>query len=189
LKKRKNNMITTTTIILAFISAATAQTPAAKPETKTPAAKEALAALRTLQSATEIGISYRDYAPRVIDAKTKLDAYLDEPETDDAALRSRLETVMKIFIMAGQAWTDKMATDRVLRGQALDNTDFGALGRAILTDKEISACPGFPKRIEEASAMLRALPTQSLDSSMGVLAAMAGPQIFWTCASSKLEVR
>src|SRR5712692_6783873 len=39
-------------------------------------ATDALEALKALQSVTSSGVSYRDYAPRVLDAKVKVDKYL-----------------------------------------------------------------------------------------------------------------
>jgi hypothetical protein len=42
-------------------------------------------ALKGLQSVTNSGVSYRDYAPRVLDAKIKVDKYLSGGSAGDAA--------------------------------------------------------------------------------------------------------
>src|SRR5262249_891418 len=49
--------------------------------------QEALDALKALQSVTQSGISYRDYAPRVLDAKVKVDHYVASPVTDQPEVR------------------------------------------------------------------------------------------------------
>ena len=49
--------------------------PSASP-TAPPPARDALDALRGLQSVVESGLTYRDYATRVLDAKVKVDRYL-----------------------------------------------------------------------------------------------------------------
>lgn len=50
------------------------------------AAKEALRQLKGLASAVEGGIAYRDYAPRVTDARIKVDQFLDENRNSPSPL-------------------------------------------------------------------------------------------------------
>jgi hypothetical protein len=64
----------------------------------------AIDALKALRSVTESGISYRDYAPRVLDTRVKVDKYLSSPANDAKALQKAIETAMREYELAGQSW-------------------------------------------------------------------------------------
>lgn len=61
-----------------------------------------------LQAATQVGVSYINYGPRLANAATALAIY--EPE-DDAALAvgSQLQAALDKYVLAGQAWATKFA--------------------------------------------------------------------------------
>jgi hypothetical protein len=109
-----------------FVGAAIAQSPAAK---------DAVTALRTLNTATEIGINFRDYSTRVIDTKVKLDAYEAQPVTDDAALRAKLDTIMQMYVIAAKAWGANITKDYPGRQRAAE---------LAAANPEILACPNMP---------------------------------------------
>ena len=141
-----------------------------------PASTDALDALRGLKSATEVGINLRDYAPRVVDAKVKLDKYLATAPKDG----QQLEPIMRLYVMALQAWTMKA-------GQK--GTPF-AISEEIMASPELSSCPAMQnlivivkKESEEKVGLFgpKDTPAQWLGvhlfTSQGVL---------WKCAAEKL---
>src|SRR5580704_13046217 len=70
---------------------------------------EALDALRGLRSITEAGVSYRDYAPRVLDAKIKIDRCLSaKPSVPAAGL---LTLAIRQYNIAAKAWSAKITND------------------------------------------------------------------------------
>jgi hypothetical protein len=73
-----------------------------------PLRSDALRALKAVQSATAGGISYRDYAPRVTDAKIVVDRYLAEEKGDQEAVRTAIGASMKYFTLASSMWNDSI---------------------------------------------------------------------------------
>lgn len=67
-------------------------------------ATDALDALKGLRSVTEMGVSYRDFVQRALDAKVKVDRYLESPEKDDAALRAKVKLAMRLYGVGAQAY-------------------------------------------------------------------------------------
>jgi hypothetical protein len=67
--------------------------------------KEAVRALQKLQTRVEVGISYRDYAPALGDAKFEVDLFLKSPEAKEKEkLASRIERVMLDHRLALSVW-------------------------------------------------------------------------------------
>src|SRR5215471_5478686 len=75
---------------------------------QTSPATDALDALRALKSVTEMGVSYRDFLPRVADAKIKVDRYLESPANDEAALRGKIKVAMRLYVLSTVAWSNKI---------------------------------------------------------------------------------
>lgn len=73
-------------------------------------AGEALQALEALQSVTSSGVTYQEYARRVLDAKVKVDQYLKSPGQDDQRVRTAIGMAMRCYEVASQAWNQKIAT-------------------------------------------------------------------------------
>jgi hypothetical protein len=73
--------------------------------------QEALRALKALQSVTSAGVNYRDYAPRVGDAKIQVDRYVSEPKGTIAETRSAIAAAMGFYILASSAWSASMTND------------------------------------------------------------------------------
>ena len=91
-------------------------------------AAEALDAVRALRSVTESSITYREYAPRVLDAKVKVDRYLSSAKPDEAELKiplnqasdakrlwSAINSAMFFYQTASQKWNDWLTTDESAR--------------------------------------------------------------------------
>jgi hypothetical protein len=70
---------------------------------------EALRALKGVQSAVEGGISYRDYTPRVTDAKIVVDRYLDGGKSDLDAAKAPIAAAMGYYTLASNAWSVKIS--------------------------------------------------------------------------------
>jgi hypothetical protein len=65
--------------------------------------QEALEALQGLKSVTDAGVNYTNYAPRVLDAKIKVDRYLATAPAD-APARVAIALAMHEFVLASQDW-------------------------------------------------------------------------------------
>ena len=66
------------------------------------AAREAIKALRRLDSATQAGVTRTEYGSRVIDAKAAIDDLL--PRISDGELKSEIEAAMREYVSAGDIW-------------------------------------------------------------------------------------
>jgi hypothetical protein len=68
-------------------------------------AKESVRALQKLQARIEVGISYRDYAPALGDAKFEVNLFLQNPEAQEKKeLALRIKKIMMIYEIALSAW-------------------------------------------------------------------------------------
>lgn len=103
------------------------------PAQNTPAT-DALDALRGLKSITEVGVSYRDYMPRVLDAKIKVDKYLAGAAKDDPTAK-RVTTIMQMYIIAAKGWGADITKDYGAQQKAAES---------VAGNPEIMACPAMP---------------------------------------------
>jgi hypothetical protein len=78
------------------------------------AALEALRVLKALQSVVVGGVTYRDYAPRVSDAKIVVDRYLGEPNQTDAVVKAAIKETLGFYVLASSAWNAKIIDRTVL---------------------------------------------------------------------------
>jgi hypothetical protein len=83
-------------------------------------------ALKGLRSVTQSSISLRDYAPRVLDAKVKVDRYTT------GAAHDQIQAAMRAYGYPAQAWSAAIAETR--------STQM-AIGAAVEGDPVISKCP------------------------------------------------
>jgi hypothetical protein len=67
------------------------------------AAQEAIQALKAVQSITNLGVNFRDYQPRIGDAKIKVDQYAARPG-HDARVAAHLNLAMGYYALANEAW-------------------------------------------------------------------------------------
>lgn len=112
--------------------------PSAGPTTASPA-QDALDALRGLQSVVESGLTYRDYATRVLDAKVRVDRYLSSSPKDPLELRKAIEITMREYELAGQTW--------ILKGGDL-------AWRSLLTPDLVEKCPAAGRIIDDGRLKL-----------------------------------
>jgi hypothetical protein len=74
----------------------------------TPAGTEALSALKALRSAVEGGVTFRDYQPRISDAKIKVDQYLETSQAGDADSQKAMATAIRHYVFAANAWSARI---------------------------------------------------------------------------------
>jgi hypothetical protein len=147
---------------------------------------EALDALRGLQSVTASGVSYRDYAPRVLDAKVKVDRYLASPTAGNEATRNALGAAMRYYELASQAWNGVLSTTND------SNTGLALLevGTALTQDPALSNCLAIQKLIQDADQRKMFVPSDpGFKRPLGI-GIWAGQKqnlpAFWSCAASKI---
>jgi hypothetical protein len=76
------------------------------------AAREAVAALRKIEVAVQVGVSYQQYGPLLIEAKSKVnEANTVLPEGE---LKNRLNSAMDAYVDAGQVWALKVGGTNLL---------------------------------------------------------------------------
>ena len=66
--------------------------------------QEALDTLKALRSVTGSGITLREYATRVLDARVKVDRYLSSPGSEGNGLRRSIRAAMLQYELAYRAW-------------------------------------------------------------------------------------
>lgn len=148
--------------------------PTPTPQVLPSALDEAIKALKALESATKGGVSYREYAPRVIDAKVIVDRYLGMPISGDQSIRQAVADAMSFYVLASTAWNG-----RVVRG---GTESFVAAGR----DPAVQKCPAAKQAAEEPR---RASPSPRIlgeDYAIGSALAYFGLPSLWSCASDKI---
>jgi hypothetical protein len=145
--------------------------PSASP-TAPPPARDALDALRGLQSVVESGLTYRDYATRVLDAKVKVDRYLSSSPNDPPKLRKAIDIAMRENELAGLSW-----------GFQGDESAY----RSLITPDLLERCPAVAKIIEDGERLKLALAMGGLgmrDEAMGKMKVdgQYAHEVLWKCA-------
>jgi hypothetical protein len=77
------------------------------------AAGEAVAALRKIHAATEVGVNYQQYGMLVIDAKDKVNNA--NAVLPDGEMKSRLNAAIDAYTDASQAWGIKVSGNNLLK--------------------------------------------------------------------------
>jgi hypothetical protein len=67
------------------------------------AASEAMSALRKLESSAQVGVSYMQYGPLLIDARAKVNE--TSAKLPDGELKTELKSAMYAYERAGSLWT------------------------------------------------------------------------------------
>jgi hypothetical protein len=159
---------------------------AARPALASPApppSGEALDALRALRSATESGISFRDYAPRVLDAKIKADKFLSASADHPSELRSAIGLAMREYALAFEAWNAALVESAGREA---------AVSRVLLEDPEISQCPAIRELVKTGrSRVASRYPQMSdkghIDIEVGaIIGSREANSPLWTCASAQV---
>jgi hypothetical protein len=168
---------------------------AAAPRPQTPAAaKDAMAALRNVQSIAGPGALHLDYTQAVSDADFAVSRYLREPE--EAAAKAAMKEAVALYVFAGAAWDTRLKT----YGYAALETDPLAekcptLKRVIAQEEKSAADDNArakarfdreSKAQETAKAPPPPEPTPVVVEP-GYVIATKGISAIWTCASDKVN--
>lgn len=133
------------------------------------AAAETLETLKGLQSIAATEPTFREYSPRVLEAKAQVEKYLHS-EGGDGEFKRRIYEAMALYLLAGEAWNAK-----------LDNRPraYESVGR----HPALQLCPGIqqvldlppPPGVERPPAMNRGINVAS------------HLEVLWSCASKKIS--
>jgi hypothetical protein len=143
------------------------------------ASGEAMDSLKALQSIASMGVSYRDYTPKVLDAKVKVDKYMAETASQPSPSRSAIGLAMRFYELGAQAWNIKVS------GNAGSMANDTALGETLLNDPEITSCPGIAQMMTSFRQLLGKSKHAPPVAMYGILAGDQVP-VFWKCASGKV---
>lgn len=108
-----------------IFSEAKTSTLAALDTASTSAARDAIRALRKLDSATSAGVTRAEYGTRLIDAKATVDDLL--PRISEGDLKSAIDAAMREYVSAGDIWqllydinVDEIRDNRGAAGTIID---------------------------------------------------------------------
>ena len=118
--------------------------PKARTQVAPAPSQDTLDALIALRSVTESGIAYRDYAPRVLDARVKVDRYLSTSK-DSPELTNPIRIAMREYELASQVWNN-------------DPLQWSNKAQQIVDDPIIFKCPAIQEAIQHISTKIHARP-------------------------------
>ena len=125
---------------------------------------DALDALKSLQSVTTAGLTYREYSPRVLDAKVRVDRYL-QGEGRNRAFQVQIEQAMDLYVLASAAWSSKITKEYSLGD-----------------DARVELCPVANRLREEQSRIVDLLPRETARG----LAVAHSVSVLWDCAYERI---
>ena len=128
---------------------------------------DALRVLKGLQSATSAGVSYRDYAPRVTDAKIQVDQMLGD--APDGQAKTTLAEALNFYVYASNAWNARIA-----------RSNYEALAVNPLFEK----CQPLKRQIESLDR--RGAGGLSAATSRGISISIAGVEPLFNCANERV---
>ncbi len=145
---------------------------------KPSAAREALDALKALNSVTTVGVAYREYASRVLDAKVQVDRYLRV--NDESAAKPAISVAMRYYEVASQVWGLQF-------NHSPDAFAFGeGIARTLREDESFRECAPVQSLIAELASRPK---HKGLTYSPSMLPYMLGqqPGKLWSCGSAKIN--
>jgi hypothetical protein len=131
-------------------------------------ATAALAALRALQVAVGAGVSYRDYAPGVIEARAAVETFVQNPASGESGLKAMMNAAMSLYALAVEAWNARMRK---------------AGYEALAANPAADLCPALRVKMMTAREKGLLKPTP-FSAGIGVAAGL--PEI-WSCAGEKVD--
>lgn len=159
--------------------------------------KDALDALTGLRSVTSAPISLREYAPRVLDAKVKVDRYLNA--SAEGPSRTAFAVAMDYYTTAAQAWSAAVTRDGPSRT---------AVGEKLISNAAFADCAPLRDAIQDAERRSTRVNTQTVagikpmppargetvqdeirHTTANFTASTVGgsPGILWKCAADKIS--
>ena len=131
-------------------------------------ASAALAALQALQAAVGAGVSYREYAPRVIETRATVQIFVQNPASGESGLKAVMNAAMSLYTLAVEAWSARIRK---------------AGYEALAVNPAADLCPALRAKMLAAREQGLLKPTP-LSAGIGVAAGL--PQI-WSCAGEKVD--
>lgn len=128
---------------------------------------DALRVLKGLQSATTAGVNYRDYAPRVTDAKIQVDQILGD--VPDGPIKTALAEAVGFYVYASNAWNARIA-----------RSNYEAVALNPLFEK----CEPLKREIERLDR--RGSGGLSPATSRGISISIAGVEPLFNCANERV---
>ena len=133
---------------------------------------EALDALKALQSVTAAGVDYKEYSSRVLDAKVKVDRFL-ESAPPDSATRGAIAKSIRFYILASTAWNGRV-------NSGLEQ--FPAVGR----DPLLQQCDEAQDVLRKYVQHRRADESFGKGYTDGLTIAISGLPALWSCAAREI---
>jgi hypothetical protein len=131
-------------------------------------ARAALAALRALQAAVSAGVSYREYAPRVIETVATVETFVRNPASGESGVKAVMNAAMSLHTLAVEAWNVRIRK---------------AGYEELAANPAADLCPALRAKMMTAREQGLLKPTP-LSAGIGVAAGL--PQI-WSCAGEKVD--
>jgi len=131
-------------------------------------AMTAMNELRGLRSITQAGVTYRDYSPRVLDSKVKIDRYLDE-SGGSPEFKVVIREAMEMYVFASLVWNARIT-----------KTSWQVSGHPA-----IDLCP--PLKDERDTARDRAIRESRAPEVLAGWAIENNIPMIWTCASERIK--
>jgi hypothetical protein len=119
---------------------------------------------------TDAGVNFRDYGTRVQEAKVKLDKFAAQPDKD-AALHAKLDTILRLYLLAGERWRIDVARD---------DLGYAPLGERLMQPINTETCTAIAEIVATAKEEKPSGPAFAVGYRVKV-------PILWKCAASKLD--
>jgi hypothetical protein len=134
---------------------------------------EAMKALKGLRSVAQGGIAYRDYAPRVSDAKIVVDRYLGEGQ--ESPDRAPIRESMEYYVYAASAWNSSVSRS---------GYEEIAVNPLMQRCQPLMAELGRSQR--DDALLWRSTDPRMRLMTAGILIGSRGVPIIWACAADKI---
>jgi hypothetical protein len=144
-------------------------------------------ALKALRSVASGGVNYQNYAPRVLDAKVKVDRYFETHPTEVFQVRNSIYIAMKEYQLAASVWNTSIFGKDDISQKATN-------GIMLATDPVISQCRAVAAFVEVTmeAARRKNIDTSNEFGRMEAYADFVGAnkdaiQPLWACAAAKID--
>jgi hypothetical protein len=135
---------------------------------------DAMKALQGLRSIASAGVTYRDYAPRVLDAKIIVDRYLLQPGAREEVAYTPIDMALRFYVLASRAW----------------NVQIRQSGYEVIAkDPLLPECPPIQALIRAGAELPIADVLRKLhytDTMIAGIAVASGVPALWQCAGEQL---
>jgi len=126
---------------------------------------EAIQAVKAVQADTKVGVTYREYAPRVLDAQITVDRYI-RTDGGNGQIKELVRQAMALYVLASSAWEARIS--KRTEGTLAD-------------DPALELCPVVKDKVDKAQA------SDSVAQAVArEIAVAAGVEALWGCVSERI---